>query len=222
MLNAEKYIQDLLSILKEEFGERLAYVGLQGSYLRGEANEDSDIDIMVLIRDLSTSDMLAYRSAIESLESPEKSCGFIAGLEEMKNWNPLEICHLLNTTKDCYGCLSELVPAYSDMDVRAFVKMSLGNLYHEICHRYIHAKAERSVEALPHAYKAVFFILQNMHYLETHAFLRTKQALLQALSGKDRQALETALKYGRGERVEFHSAFELLLGWIKDALRRTT
>ncbi|MBQ9141799.1 MAG: nucleotidyltransferase domain-containing protein [Lachnospiraceae bacterium] len=32
---------------KDEFGDRLLYVGLQGSYLRGEATESSDIDIMV-------------------------------------------------------------------------------------------------------------------------------------------------------------------------------
>ena len=51
MFNAEKYIQALLSVMKDDFGERLMYVGLQGSYLRGEATEDSDIDIMAVIRD---------------------------------------------------------------------------------------------------------------------------------------------------------------------------
>ncbi len=222
MFNAEKYIQTLLSVMKDDFGERLLYVGLQGSYLRGEATEDSDIDIMAVIRDFSPSDMRKYRAAIESMETPEKSCGFICGLDEMKNWNPLEICHLLHTTKDYYGRLSSLVPAYSDSDVRAFVKMSLGNLYHEICHRYIHGPAERNMEALPFTYKAVFFILQNLHYLETGAFIGTKKALNGVLSGKDRQVLETALAYGRGEAVDFDSAFELLFTWCKDALIRTS
>ncbi|MBQ6715695.1 MAG: nucleotidyltransferase domain-containing protein, partial [Clostridia bacterium] len=49
MFIAEKYVLSLLSLLKKDFGERLLYVGLQGSYLRGEENEDSDIDIMVVI-----------------------------------------------------------------------------------------------------------------------------------------------------------------------------
>ncbi|MBE5792121.1 MAG: nucleotidyltransferase domain-containing protein [Clostridiales bacterium] len=221
MFIAEKYVLSLLSLLKKDFGERLLYVGLQGSYLRGEANEDSDIDIMVVIDGLSTQDMLVYRHAIESLEDADKSCGFICGLDEIKNWNTLEICHLLHTTKDYYGCLSELVPAYTDGDVRAFVKMSVGNLYHEICHRFIHAPREKRVFNLRFSYKGVFFILQNLHYLETGEFIGTKQSLLGALNGKDKEVLETALAYGRGENVDFDKAFELLFAWCKDALVRT-
>lgn len=221
MFNAEKYIQALLSVMKDDFGERLMYVGLQGSYLRGEATEDSDIDIMAVIRDFSPSDMRKYREAISSLETPEKSCGFICGLDEMKNWNPLEICHLLHTTKDYYGCLSQFVPAYSDSDVRAFVKMSIGNLYHEICHRYIHRPVERNAEALPFTYKAVFFILQNLYYLEKGEFIGTKMALLDALDGKDKEVLHTALSYARGENVDFDKAFELLFSWCKEVLKRT-
>ncbi len=222
MFIVQEYLESLLSIMKKDFGDRLLYMGLQGSYLRGEATEDSDIDIMAVIRDFSVSDMVLYKTAIESLETPEKSCGFICGLDEIKNWNPLEICHLLNTTKDYYGCLSDLVPAYSDSDVRAFVKMSLGNLYHEVCHRFIHRPLHRSAEALPYTYKAVFFILQNLHYLEKGTFIGTKKELLKALSGKDKQVLETALAYGRGEKVDFDSAFNLLFAWMKEALIRTS
>ena len=221
MFSAEKYVSSLLSLLKKDFGEKLLYVGLQGSYLRGEANEDSDIDIMVVLDDLSPADMLTYRRAIESLEDADKSCGFICGKEEMKNWNPLEICHLLHTTKDYYGRISELVPEYSDSDVRAFVKMSVGNLYHEICHRYIHAPMEKSVLKLRYSYKGVFFILQNLNFLETGEFFRTKHALLGALNGKDKEVLETALAYEREENVDFDKAFELLFAWCKEALRRT-
>ncbi len=222
MFDAQKYIESLLSIMKKDFGDRLLYVGLQGSYPRGEATEDSDIDIMVVVKDFSVSDMTLYRQAIESLENVQKSCGFICGLDEMKNWNPLEICHLLHTTKDYYGCLSSLVPPYTDSDVRAFVKMSLGNLYHEICHRYIHRPLERSMEALPYTYKAVFFILQNMHYLETGAFIGTKKELVQVLNGKDKSVLETALMYGRGEKTDFDYAFNLLFAWCKEALMHST
>lgn len=104
---------------------------------------------MVVIRDMSVSDLAKYRKAISSLEDYDKSCGFICGIEELQNWNPLEICHLLHTTKDYYGTLAKLVPEYTETDVRNFVKMSLGNLYHEICHRYIHAPKEKNVSKLP-------------------------------------------------------------------------
>ena len=157
MFNAEDYIIRLTGLLKDRFSSRLAYVGLQGSYLRGEATEESDIDIMVVIDGFSVCDMEAYKMAIETLELSKKSCGFICGTEDLKNWNSLEICHLLNTTKDYFGTLTELVPSYSAEDHRLFVKLSLGNLYHELCHRFIHSEREKTVSALPHIYKSVSF-----------------------------------------------------------------
>ena len=49
MFGLKKYLNVLLGLLKNKFYERLLYVGLQGSYLRNEADENSDIDIMVII-----------------------------------------------------------------------------------------------------------------------------------------------------------------------------
>ena len=44
-----EYVKTLTEALWEEFGERLLYVGLQGSCMRGEATENSDIDIMACL-----------------------------------------------------------------------------------------------------------------------------------------------------------------------------
>ena len=68
MVDIENYIKQLIELLTSRFGSRLLYVGLQGSYLRGEATDNSDIDIMVVIDELSVSDLDAYRTAIQSLE----------------------------------------------------------------------------------------------------------------------------------------------------------
>ena len=94
MFKIDKYIPSLIELLKTAYQERLLYVGLQGSYLRDEATEHSDIDIMVVISDMSTADLAKYREAISYLDDYDKSCGFICGIEELKSWNPLEICHL--------------------------------------------------------------------------------------------------------------------------------
>lgn len=222
MFNPDQYISSLTALLKERFGQRLVYVGLQGSYLRGEAAEESDIDIMTVIEGMTREDLSAYREAISALENSEKSCGFICGLEELQNWNPLEICHLRHTTKDYFGVLKDLVPAYTEHDVRSFVKLSLGNLYHEICHRFVHAPEERNAAALPYTYKSVFFILQNLHYLESGCFVGTKDELRQVLTGKDRLVLNTAIAFGRGEPCDFDEAFDLLLSWCGEALARTS
>ena len=109
----------LIDLLHGQYGSRLLYVGLQGSYLRGEATDSSDVDIMVVIDELCVSDLDRYRSIIQSLGEPDKSCGFICSRTDLANWNPLEICHLLNSTKDYYGTLPHLVPVYTECDMAA-------------------------------------------------------------------------------------------------------
>ncbi len=220
MIDHEKYIKQLTEMLQEHIGERLVYVGLQGSYLRGEANENSDIDIMVVVDGLKVADLDLYRETIGHLEQVEKSCGFIAGKEELAHWNPLEICHLLHTTKDYYGTLADLVPDYTEQDIWHFVNMSVNNLFHEICHRYIHRSRERNAEALPGSYKAVFFILQNLHFLELGEFMQTKQELLEVLTGKNQQVLAKALELSKGEPYDFEEASELLFSWCQEVIGR--
>lgn len=44
MFKIEEYIDKLIIALKDVFAERLMYIGLQGSYLRHEETEASDID----------------------------------------------------------------------------------------------------------------------------------------------------------------------------------
>jgi len=218
MINVESYMARLKKALLEQFGQRLVYVGLQGSYLRGEATENSDIDVMTVIDGLTVADMDAYRSIIKSMECPEKSCGFICSKRDMANWNPLEICGLLGGTKDYYGELRTIVPVFDSDDVRNFAKMSLNNLYHEICHRYIHGGIERSIECLPGTYKGVFFILQNLHYLKTGEFISGKAYLLEKLEGSDRKVMELALNMNDGCGYDFDECFGLLFTWCQEKL----
>ena len=65
MFDLNSYLRDLISCCQASFGDRLLYVGLQGSYLRGEAHEDSDIDVMVILDRFSLEDMDTYREALK-------------------------------------------------------------------------------------------------------------------------------------------------------------
>jgi len=219
MINIENYIAKLIPSLQQCFGGRLLYVGLQGSYLRGEATNSSDMDIMVVLDRLSVSDLDAYRDVIHSLEHEDKSCGFICSGEDLSNWNPLEICHLIHSTKDYFGVLRDLVPVYTEQDIRNFVKMSINNMYHEICHRYIHGDAEQNRTLLPYTYKGVFFILQNSHYLRCGEFIGTKRELLSKLEGRDRTVLERSLEFSAGIEQDFQESFEILFHWCQETLQ---
>ena len=84
MVDLQAYLQALITALRRVYGERLVYVGLQGSYLRGEAGEDSDVDVMTVIEALSPSDLRRYRALLETLGIHNKACGFLCGRDELE------------------------------------------------------------------------------------------------------------------------------------------
>lgn len=217
MFNIETYSEALIAACKEAYGERLLYIGLQGSYLRGEAHEGSDIDVMVVLDSFSVQDMDVYRAILQKLGHFEKSCGFICGKDELACWNPLEICQLLHTTKDLYGVLAPLLPPAAREDEINYVKLSLGNLYHELCHRYIHAGREKNVARFRTTCKGVFFLLQNLYFLESGAFVQTKKELKECVPEADRAVLALA---ELPDDYDFDEAFSILFTWCRDAFSR--
>ncbi len=215
--NIDNYLEELISRCKESFGGRLVYAGLQGSYLRGEATDNSDIDVMIVIDGFSVEDMKTYRAILKEIGWYEKSCGFICGKEELTNWNPLEALQLKYTTKDLFGKLENLLPLATRQDEVNYVKISLGNFYHEICHRYIHAGEEKSRDKLRASCKQLCFVIQNLHYLESGNFLLKKSDLKAAVSAQDREMLcipELPDDY------DFEKTYTAVIDWCQKAFAR--
>ena len=130
MFDLDKYLADLILNCRSAFGERLLYMGLQGSWLRGEAHENSDIDIMVILDRFSVRDMDTYRGILREIGFYERSCGFICGKDEMKRWNPLEVCQLRHTTKDLVGVLTDYLPnQLCQLEPGESVSRTLSSLY---------------------------------------------------------------------------------------------
>lgn len=76
-MDIDVWMNDLIDQLMIEFKERLVLVGLQGSRARGEQREDSDIDVVVIVKDLNVEDFASYRSVIQKMPYAKLACGFI-------------------------------------------------------------------------------------------------------------------------------------------------
>ena len=222
MIDLDAYLESLIAACKAAFGERLLYVGLQGSYLRGEATEDSDVDIMLLIDRLTAQDLDEYRTILDRIGNAEKSCGFLCGRDEMARWNPLEIRHLRHTTKDFFGALENYLPDASRADEINFVKLSLGNLYHELCHRYVHADRETNRRKLCRTLKGLFFLMQDLCYLETGTFAATKRELSELVSEEDRAVLRLTETPDPLTPADFDRAFRQVFDWCQNAFVRAS
>ena len=220
LVDINEYLNKLVTELKKKFGKRLIYVGLQGSYLRGEATPDSDIDVMLVLDDINTDDLEAYKQILIGLGEYDRACGFVCGRKELDNWFPQELCHVLHTTSDVYGNLQDIIPKFDRKEVADYVKMSVGNLYHMLCHRRIHSEREKNINKLPMAKRDVFFILQNLSYLESGYFIHNKVEVPTCIGGLDLKVWDRL-----SDKIDddnFDATLDLMLKWCKDVLRRTT
>ena len=102
-IDIDKWMQQYLSELKNLFASRLAFVGLQGSYSRGEATDNSDIDVVVILDYAELEDLKAYATMLDSLLNREKICGFISGIQELKNWERSDLFQFYYDTTPILG-----------------------------------------------------------------------------------------------------------------------
>jgi len=91
MIDIKTWLEDFSNALHKTFKDRVWFVGLQGSYGRGEATETSDIDIVVILDELSATDITAYRTMLDGLPHRELICGFLSGKNEILHWEPSDL-----------------------------------------------------------------------------------------------------------------------------------
>ena len=87
-----------LSPNHKTFENRVWFVGLQGSYGRGEATETSDIDVVVILDELSAKDILIYNDMLNTMSHRDLICGFLSGKNELMNWEPSDLVQFYNDT----------------------------------------------------------------------------------------------------------------------------
>lgn len=91
MIDLKTWKPAVMTTLKAAFGERLLCLGLQGSYLRGEATADSDIDLLVVLDQVTIDDLDAFHAAMRSLPDGERAVGFTCGRAELAAWPAYEL-----------------------------------------------------------------------------------------------------------------------------------
>jgi hypothetical protein len=222
----DTWLNMLLGQLKETFGDRLIFVGCNGSFARGEATKKSDIDVNIILDSLSIQDLRLYRRIIKAMPTNEKACGFICSIGEIKAWPTHELFQFTQGCKILHGSLEGLIKPPTDKDIQDNIRNTASAIFHETCHRFIFGEAEAvEVESLELAYKTSFFVLQEWFYLKEHRYIPTKKALVNHLEAENRNVLVISIKWDdlqadRKDRPEYY--FALLKNWSSTMLKSTT
>ena len=219
MINAETWMADLLPQLQHAFGARLRYLGLQGSYRRGEATEASDIDVVVLLDVVALDDLDVYRAIVHAMPEGQKACGFIGGTGDLFHWPRHELFAFQKDTEDWFGKLENFLPVITDKDVADSVKIGAAGLVHLLTHTYLYADAAARPLILKDAYKAAFFVMLVRRYLASGVFCRSKKELLTSLEGSERDIIAVGLDLSLWLAAHTErQCYDTLLRWCKDVL----
>ena len=129
MIDINDWMKNFLQKLDETFANRVWFVGLQGSYGRGEATETSDIDIVVILDELSAMDIHAYKDMLDTLSHRELICGFLSGKKEIMNWEPSDLFQFCHDTTPIKGRLDEVMEVIDESAVNRAIKKNCSKLY---------------------------------------------------------------------------------------------
>ena len=212
MIDINTWTNDFLQKLNERFASRVWFVGLQGSYGRGEATETSDIDVVVILDELSAVDIQSYQEMLDTLPHRELICGFLSGKNEILNWEPSDLFQFYHDTTPIKGSLDDLFPLIDQTAIERAIKIGACNIYHGCVHNLLHEKSEEILKGL---YKSASFVAQAIVFKQTGNYIKRQSQLLQVASADERLITETFLKFKNGETVDFNEASRLLFEWSK-------
>lgn len=215
----DDWIDELVSKIKNEYGDRVAFIGLQGSYKRKEANDSSDIDIVVILNELTMQDLKKYRFIISQMPYKEKACGFISGKSEIIGWEKSDLFQFCYDTQPIYGSIDYLLPLINKADIKHAIKIGACNLYHACCHNFLY---ENSSEILSALYKSSFFILQAKYFDETNLYLSSKNELVNQLNGLDKEILNICMDRKRltiMDEADLVIYYDKIISWSSDLLQ---
>ena len=218
MINLSTWTPSFLQTLNETFGARLWFVGLQGSYGRGEATEHSDIDLVVILDTVTPADLDSYRAILDTLPHHEVLCGFFGGKEDLLAWEPSDLFQFYHDTQPLQGSLDDLLPLLDDTAVERAIRIGACNIYHGCVHNLLY---DNSKEILCDLYKSARFVIQAINFRESGHYVRKKTELLPLVSPKEREILQIAAHLKNGGDAELTTMSEKLFLWAQKWIQQT-
>ena len=207
MIELEPWLGRFTHLLRETFGERVRFAGLQGSYARGEAAESSDIDPVVVLDTLTAEDIAVYDAMLDSLEHRELICGFLSGKDELLHWEPSELFQFCRDTKPVIGSLDEVLSVVRPEDIGRAIRTGACGVYHACVHNMLHEKDEGILRGL---YKTASFAIRAATYRRTGNYCTRLDELLQNADASDREIVQAYLTMKAGDSVDFAQASKTL------------
>ena len=212
MINITDWMAAFRQTVNRTFEKRVWFVGLQGSYGRGEATDTSDIDVVVILDELSAVDIQTYNDMLDTLPHRELVCGFLSGKQEIRNWEPSDLFQFCRDTIPIKGSFDEVMAVIDESAVNRAIKIGACNIFHGCVHNMLHEKSEDILRGL---YKSASFVVQAIYFKQTGIYICHQKELLQVVSSDEQVIVETFINLKNGGTADFNMMSEMLFVWSK-------
>ena len=216
MINIKNWIEIFVNRLEETFKKRIWFVGLQGSYARNEANENSDIDIVVILDKVDIQDLIIYRGMLDKLPNRDLICGFVSGKQELMNWSAADLFQFYYDTLSIIGSLDVLLNKITKSDIKNAIKSGACNLYHTVVHNFVHEKRE---EILKNIYKSAKFVIQAIYFYQTGKYVKDTLQLLEVVEMSEKIILQNYINIKINGQVDFELMSKDIFAWAKEIIK---
>ena len=210
MIDITDWMKNFLQTLNKTFRDRVWFVGLQGSYGRGEATETSDIDVVVILDELSAMDIQTYNKMLDTLPHRELICGFLSGKDDIINWEPSDLFQFCYDTTPIKGSLDEVMAVVDENAVNRAIKIGACNIFHGCIHNMLHEKNEDILRGL---YKSASFVVQAIVFKQTGNYIKHQEELLTVATHNEQVIINIFLSLKKGGTVDFTPMSETLFAW---------
>jgi len=222
----DQWLGEFLTRLKNTFGDRLVFVGLHGSWARGEAKAESDIDITTVLDRVDPKNLRAFRNIIASMPNAKNlASGGLYSIVEKQAWPRFEGAQLFYEYKILYGTLDDIVKKPTPIDLLEDVRFkSSSNLF--VARHYLLYPHDlmKIVHKLYYPFKCCFFGLQSWILLCEGRFVAPKDDLIDVLTDvDDREVVRVARDWRQSEKDREKRPLyyiELLERWSRKMLLR--
>lgn len=219
MTEIRSWMKSYAEKAEETFAGRIRFIGLQGSYGREEASENSDIDVVLILDRLDAEDLKKYSDMLDTLPQRELVCGVVSGWGEIENWEASDLFQFCHDTIPVVGSLDRLMEKIHREDVQRAVKIGACNIYHMCVHNMVH---EKDAAILRELYKSARFTVQAVLYLQKGRYEKQRSRMIPLLRPQERKIMENEAKIrqildeGSCPDEEFAGLSDELLAWASE------
>ena len=210
MIDITLWTDQYMRALKESFGDRIWFAGLQGSHGRGEATENSDIDMVVILDVLTSRDIAAFDAMLDTLDHRKLACGFLSGRAEILRWEPSDLFQFCHDTVPIIGSLDGVLELVDSEAVARAVRMGACNIYHGCVHNMLYEKDEAVLRGL---YKSAGFVARARVWLRTGRYVGRLTELAACVDEQDRPIVSACMALKTGGKLPFTALSEMLFRW---------